>query len=437
MKIYKVLIIIFLGVWNCSNAQDLHFSNPESFQSYFNPAMTGGESDQWLAGLQHRNQWIPIGEGFQTSALFLEKQKKRLGVGGQVIQNKAGVSSIKTLAGNGSFSYIQPLSEKSYLRGSAAVGFLQKSFDPMVMTFDEQFVEGVGFDESQNNGEQFMNTKKMIITGAAGLIYKTEFGNNRKFGLTLGAAIHNPHEPEEGFQSEAILPMKQVLQGKLEVPLNSKNSLSPFLFYQKQGVQKELLAGANLKRSINEECDVEIGLANRQTDAWVVSGSIRWGNTKLLMAYDYNNSNLAEVTKNKGAVEIGLQMNFGLSSKGLSNRLPRQEENFSTPSSYYIATKPEKTIDEKKLYEDTDNDGVRDIDDHCPRIAGDFKNNGCPDGFKDTDRDGVPDDKDFCIHIKGSVEFNGCPDTDGDGVSDIDDRCPYLKGERESNGCPE
>ena len=423
-----------LGFCNGGYAQDIHFSNPEQFESYFNPAQTGGSTDQWKTGLQHRNQWAAIGEGFQTSALYLEKQKNRLGIGGQIFQNKAGVGRIKTLSGNGSFSYSQPLSGNSSLRGGASLGFRQMSFDPMVMTFDEQFVEGTGFDESLNNGEQLLGTKNRIITGSAGLLYKTTFGESRKMRLTLGAAIHNPHQPEEGFQSKTVLAMKQVFHGKLEVPLNSKNTLSPTLFYQKQGVQKELLAGAGFARSVNEDCDVEVGLANRSKDAWVVSGAIRWGNTKLVMSYDYTTSNLGAAVNNRGAIEFGLQMNFGISPKGISMSIPAPNGN---QDGKFTTNTTEKNENEKKYYEDADNDGVRDMDDHCPRLAGDFRNNGCPEGYQDTDRDGVPDDKDFCIHIKGSPEFNGCPDTDGDGVSDIDDKCPYLKGTRESNGCPE
>lgn len=111
--------------------------------------------------------------------------------------------------------------------------------------------------------------------------------------------------------------------------------------------------------------------------------------------------------------------------------------------------------------EDSDNDGILDIDDKCPNLKGNKVNNGCP---YDTDDDGIYDDDDNCPEIAGVVANNGCPaDTDGDGVYDVndacpeirfvsesgcppdtdadgvfdrDDECPYVKGTADNNGCP-
>jgi len=393
----------------CANgvvAQDLHFSNPLLFQSYFNPALTGGDADQWTS----------------------------FGYGGQLYQNNAGESSLKTIGGKSSFSYAQRLSGgNSFLQAGASIGFLQKSFNTSLMTFDQQFVEDIGFDSGLQNGEHFSETSKIVIDGSVGLVWKSTFGNSRKIDATLGVAIHNFHQPKDGFLTDAVLSMKQVLQGQLDISINPKTTLQPLVFYQKQGVQKETLAGLNLVRMINENCDVEIGIAKRLEDAWIITGGIKWGNTKVIVSYDYNTSTLKSATNGKGAIELGLKINFDLATKGLHlNEEPIFSKSVAAPTLKRQITKPEKA-----LYTDSDNDGVRDIDDDCPNLKGDTKNNGCPAGFKDTDRDGVPDDKDYCIHIKGSAEFNGCPDSDEDGVSDIDDKCPYLKGMRNLNGCPE
>jgi outer membrane protein OmpA-like peptidoglycan-associated protein len=83
---------------------------------------------------------------------------------------------------------------------------------------------------------------------------------------------------------------------------------------------------------------------------------------------------------------------------------------------------------------DTDGDGISDKDDECPNTPGIKENNGCPPAA-DRDGDGVPDDDDRCPDLAGTL--NGCPDTDGDGIADIDDRCPTIKGELRYNGCPD
>ncbi len=82
---------------------------------------------------------------------------------------------------------------------------------------------------------------------------------------------------------------------------------------------------------------------------------------------------------------------------------------------------------------DTDGDGIFDLDDACPTVAGLAQFNGCPD----TDGDGIEDSKDDCPTIPGLAEFNGCPDRDGDGIPDAKDACPDEKGIAKYGGCPD
>ena len=86
---------------------------------------------------------------------------------------------------------------------------------------------------------------------------------------------------------------------------------------------------------------------------------------------------------------------------------------------------------------DSDGDGVPDIDDQCPDVAGPRENHGCP-VFADKDGDGVTDDIDRCPDLPGPKENFGCPwpDRDGDGVPDNKDVCPDVPGPAENAGCP-
>jgi len=56
----------------------------------------------------------------------------------------------------------------------------------------------------------------------------------------------------------------------------------------------------------------------------------------------------------------------------------------------------------------------------------------------DSDNDGIFDDTDKCPREFGVLAYNGCPipDTDGDGILDDRDECPKIKGVAENNGCP-
>lgn len=97
----------------------------------------------------------------------------------------------------------------------------------------------------------------------------------------------------------------------------------------------------------------------------------------------------------------------------------------------FAHNKKEKQKKAKKV--DTDGDGIPDVEDHCPTVAGLEKYNGCPD----TDGDGIPDNKDLCPEIAGVEAFKGCPDTDGDGIPDSEDECPNIAGLKAFKGCPD
>ena len=86
---------------------------------------------------------------------------------------------------------------------------------------------------------------------------------------------------------------------------------------------------------------------------------------------------------------------------------------------------------------DADGDKVFDKDDTCPNVAGPEENKGCP--WEDTDKDTLLDNVDGCPLVAGPVENKGCPwpDTDGDSVLDKDDKCPKEKGLVTNAGCPE
>lgn len=85
------------------------------------------------------------------------------------------------------------------------------------------------------------------------------------------------------------------------------------------------------------------------------------------------------------------------------------------------------------LANDFDKDGISDVKDACPKVAGLPQFNGCPD----TDLDGITDLSDACPTIPGKAELNGCPDMDSDGIADKDDMCPDVPGTTEMHGCPD
>ena len=55
---------------------------------------------------------------------------------------------------------------------------------------------------------------------------------------------------------------------------------------------------------------------------------------------------------------------------------------------------------------------------------------------KDRDGDGVLDVDDKCPDVAGLASLQGCPDRDGDGITDAEDKCPDVAGLARYQGCP-
>jgi outer membrane protein OmpA-like peptidoglycan-associated protein len=93
--------------------------------------------------------------------------------------------------------------------------------------------------------------------------------------------------------------------------------------------------------------------------------------------------------------------------------------------------------------DDADGDGIADLVDECPFVAGKAEFFGCPD----SDNDKIGDSRDKCPFEAGTLEASGCPgtskvitmeaeDADADGIADADDLCPDEAGPAANNGCP-
>ena len=84
----------------------------------------------------------------------------------------------------------------------------------------------------------------------------------------------------------------------------------------------------------------------------------------------------------------------------------------------------------KSKPKDKDGDHVSDRRDRCPGEYGTWRNHGCP-GKEDT-TDNCPEAEGLSI-----ADMQDNKDTDGDGIPDIEDACPDVAGTAENHGCPE
>lgn len=127
---------------------------------------------------------------------------------------------------------------------------------------------------------------------------------------------------------------------------------------------------------------------------------------------------------------------------GMSYSFGDIKEGVRVVQSSYVASqgrKKEEPKEENTLFVDSDEDGVLDSKDRCPKTPLGVKIDafGCE---IDGDSDGVVDSKDQCPKTKEGVKVDerGCAiDKDGDGVLNVIDKCPDTpKGvDVDENGC--
>ncbi len=448
-------------------AQDFHLTNYQPAGMLFNPALAGIGNYQMQVGVQYRSQWASILKGYTTMATTAEGKYKQFGGGFQLHQNHAGPASLKTTGFLLTGAYHKPLAKDGSLSLGFGFGKILKRINPALLTFDNQYTEGLGYDAGRPSEEVFERTKASFADLSTGLVWQGYWGNSHNLKSSFGLSLSHIHLPNEGFLGEkSDLPTKTVLHGSLDMKVDDQFLFTPHFLLQSQGVHREFLGGVKISGSFDSGSVFHGGMAYRWGDAFILQMGLEIGDKSIWASYDANVSTLEKSTAGKGAFELGLYLRFGESQKKQLNdtdkdgtfdnrdKCPKQpgpKENQGCPDGLPIqpadSDKDGVTdeLDQCPLEpglakfngcNDKDGDGIFDSQDACPEIFGHYENQGCPVWDRDSDRDGVPDREDYCVFIKGLPNLHGCPDTDRDGISDIDDHCPFLRGLKENDGCP-
>ncbi|MCC6724412.1 MAG: PorP/SprF family type IX secretion system membrane protein [Saprospiraceae bacterium] len=463
-KLYTIFIACFCMVAT-ANAQDFQLTNYQPAGMLFNPALTAAGNYTMQAGVQYRSQWASILKGYTTMGTTFEAKYKQLGFGFQLHQNHAGPASLKTTGLLFNTAYHKPLAKDGSLSLGIALGKMQRQINPVLLSFDNQYTEGVGYDAAQPSNEVFAKTKTSFADFSTGLLWQGYWGTTKNLKSSFGLSLSHVHLPNESFLGETSdLPTKVVLHGSLDMKVDNQFFLTPHFMLQKQGVHRSFLGGVRINGSFDKKSDFNAGMAYRWGDAVIIQMGLEIDDKSIWASYDANVSKLEKGTGGVGAFELGLYLRFGESQKkemkdtdkdGVydnRDKCPKEPglkelQGCPANSADLDADKDGVTDEEDECplepgetkfngCNDGDLDGLYDQVDACPEIYGPAENKGCPIWDRDTDKDGVADPEDHCVFIKGLPELHGCPDTDRDGVSDIDDHCPYVRGQKAYNGCP-
>jgi type IX secretion system PorP/SprF family membrane protein len=312
-------IVLFVLTGNNSFGQDPHFTQVHRIPTFYNPASAGQDVEHIRLTMLYRNQWASVTSPFVTQAVFFDKQVSKVGLGGTLINNSSGEAGIRQLYLNGMLSYRLTLGKHQFA-GGLQLGFIQKSFDPSKMTFDDQYTPDQGFTIGNTTNESFSYTKLTRPDFGGGLLWTYGKQHADRFHPYAGISFQHINQPKETFiETTNIIPRKFIAQGGIGIHVNEQLELTPMFLYQQQQFSKEMMMGIIANIPMQDRNRVEGGLLYRNKDAVAIYAGYQWNSFLMGASYDVNISGL---TKGPGAFELTLTY----IPKAKIKKKPKEEE---------------------------------------------------------------------------------------------------------------
>lgn len=321
MNVFKLkiacifILVVMLLQFEKTYSQDFHLSQYDAASLYLNPALTAAyfqEKTDYRVYADYRSQWKAVsGNPYTTSYLAFDMVQKRFGVGGYLINNRAGSGGFNTFNFllSGSYQIIEGANNPHFLSVGLQAGILNKSFNPDKFLFDSQYsgTSQNGFDENLSSNEVFNKTSLLKFDANMGIYYKYTVKHNT-FHPFAGFSLYHITMPNESFTDEKQrLPIRYVLNGGSDIRLNENFKIVPSALFMMQQKARELNVGILGYYHIRDtKYDVLLGINYRIEDAFIIQFGIKQDGHVFRVSYDVNTSYLNQFSGNKGGIEFSL-----------------------------------------------------------------------------------------------------------------------------------
>jgi type IX secretion system PorP/SprF family membrane protein len=330
----KYALAILPFCFGSAVAQDVHFSHMEYSPLNLNPGLAGANSP--MQGIvNYRSQWNSVAVPYQTIAASFdarlnEKKRRKKGImatGLSFFNDQAGEMQVKTTSVNLSLAYHLIIDRKSTIGLGLYTGFGQRSLDPNGGRWGSQY-DGTSYNAALATGETFNSPSFMYLDAGTGVVYtyKEKQGymtQNDQRAINAGIAVYHLNRPGYSFidKSSENLHMRWSAFVNAEIGLeNSRGSLLPGIYFQRQKSTMEILYGLYYKYTLSEgskatgftrPAALYFGLFHRFNDALVGKFMFEWDQFSAGFAYDINVSSLTTVSNSRGGFELFLRFNMG------------------------------------------------------------------------------------------------------------------------------
>ena len=260
MKKILILIIAFSFAFN-SFAQDPHLSMFYSAPLQLNPALTGVFNGNYRFSALYRSQWGEILKDENTSQfrtmtfagdMRIPIGKNSIGVGLEVLNDKAAQSNFGTTRGGLAISYMQSLDRWSqhYIVVGIQGDIINRTFNPDNLRFGEQW-DGSQYNPAYGSIEPYLlaaNRNFLFYDATAGLLYFFR-GRDGIFTAYLGGSVQHINEPSESLVADVTVKLRRKYSGHAGVnfPVAKQIHLLPKVLVQFQGQSMETIYGVDVR----------------------------------------------------------------------------------------------------------------------------------------------------------------------------------------------
>ena len=309
----RILSILLFFAFNgsVSRAQDPHFSQYFSSPLTLNPANTGNFHGPARIGMNLRNQWMGIGEPFQTGTvsfdgqIFKEKmnngQRLAVGVFGLFDRSAGGLLNSNYLSASVAYHLWFDQEETKKLSVGFQGTLAHRKLDATRISFAEQFTN-FGFDLNLPSNERFGSSSQQYADLNAGIMYSAE-EEHGSFYVGLSAYhVNGPMRNFSGLPEEKVSARFTAHAGKT-IYLSDLNTLILSGMYVQQARSESFLGGLAYGHDFgNESSELSLfaGLWYRSKDAIIPYIGYVYNNFQLGLTYDATISELnLSGTRNK------------------------------------------------------------------------------------------------------------------------------------------
>jgi type IX secretion system PorP/SprF family membrane protein len=317
---FYYLIVLLLGVFSKTAAQDPHFSQFFEAPLLRNPSLAGlFAGDVRVQGV-YRSQWGSVTTPYVTGS-FNGEYKQPIGRGDdfittgiQILYDKAGTTNFTTTNFLPAINYHKAMSDDKsrYLSLGFMGGWVQRRIDRSKMTTNNQF-DGNGYNPSLPDGETFTQANYNYLDGSVGMSYNSSIGVNNDNSYFVGLAYHHFNRPKNTFYKNPGIELnpKWVASAGVKLGINEVSYITFQGDYSKQGNYNEAIAGALYSYKIGPDFEypeytLHFGGFLRWKDAFIPVIKIDYNPFSIALSYDANISQLKTVSQSRGGFELSI-----------------------------------------------------------------------------------------------------------------------------------